>query len=458
MRSNFFSRGGSSRPQSPEQPGLPYAEQLSAPERAAIDELRRRIFGELVALIEEEGVDELSSEAAVLDLVDGLIAEARRNVRADVPAAHWQRVRREVLDEIHGLGPLAPLLANPEISDILVNGPHDIWIDRGGRLERTAVRFDDERHLRRLVDRIVGMQGRHLDASSPHVDAMLDDGSRLHVVVPPISTRGTIVSIRRFRARRFEEAELLAQGFCSAQQLELLRLAVESRCNIVIAGGAAAGKTVLLNFLSRYIPPDERVVTVEETAELRLDHPHVVSLETRPPNIEGRGGIGLRELVKTALRMRADRIIIGEVRGEETLDMLQAMNVGHDGSFTTVHASSVGDVLHRLESVALMGGASIPREVVRSMVVSAIDLILYVTRFRDGRRVITAVHEVARANGEKATREIFRFDLRRSNSSGGSFGEHVLVQVPTFARELAARGYAVPEYLLAAPALREVRP
>src|SRR5690606_21156321 len=284
------------------------------------------------------------------------------------------------------------------------------------------------------------------------------DGSRLHAVVPPLSVRGAVVSIRRFRARRFEEQELLEQGFFSPQALELLRIAVESRRNVVIAGGAAAGKTSLLNLLSRFIPADERIVTVEETSELRLDHPHVVSLETRPPNIEGRGGIGLRELVKTALRMRADRIIIGEVRGEETLDMLQAMNVGHDGSFTTVHASSVGDVLHRLESVALMGGASIPREVVRSMVVSAIDLILYVTRFRDGRRVITAVHEVARANGEKATREIFRFDLRRSNSSGGSFGEDVLVQVPTFARELAARGYAVPEHPPAAPALRRVRP
>lgn len=458
MRPYFRSRGEDPEPKlEGAQRRLGLGGPFSPDARTSINDLRREIFSELFRLIEEEGAEGLSSEPEILDCIDQLIDEARRNGRADVPQADWHRVRREVLDEVQGLGPLAPLLANPEVSDILVNGPHDIWIDRRGRLERTTVKFDDERHLRRLIDRVVGMQGRHLDASSPYVDAMLDDGSRFHAVVPPLSVRGAVVSIRRFRARRFEEEELLAQGFFSPQALELLRLAVESRCNIVIAGGAAAGKTVLLNFLSRYIPPDERVVTVEETAELRLEHPHVVSLETRAPNIEGRGGIGLRELVRTALRMRADRIIVGEVRGDETLDMLQAMNVGHDGSFTTVHASNVDDVLHRLESLSLMSGSSIPRDVVRSMVASAIDLIVYVTRFRDGRRVVSAIHEVKRAKDEIFTRELVRFACGRSAVDARTAGEHVLVQPPTFVHEVAARGYPVPDHLLLTPAVQGVR-
>lgn len=432
--------------------GSPFDE-LAPPERSEIESLRRRIFSALFELIEEEGAEDLTDESAVLACIDELIDEARRNGSAGVPVSHWQQVRREVLDEVLGLGPLAPLLANPDVSDVLVNGPNEVWVDKQGRLERTDVKFDDERHLRRLLDRLVAMHGRHIDASSPHVDAKLDDGSRLHAVVPPLSVRGAVVSIRRFRARRFEEQELLEQGFFSPQALELLRIAVESRRNVVIAGGAAAGKTSLLNLLSRFIPADERIVTVEETSELRLEHPHVVSLETRPPNIEGRGGIGLRELVKTALRMRADRIIVGEVRGEETLDMLQAMNVGHDGSLTTVHASSPGDVIHRLEWMALMGAANVSRDVVRGMIASALDLIVYVTRFRDGRRVVTSIHEVRRGKDDIVVRELFRFEPRRRCTNGPTVGRHVAVQSPMFLQELAAAGYPVPEHLL--PAVKE---
>lgn len=448
MRSHFGPKGGTAQPTRPAEPSLPFDVEFSPAERSEIESLRRRIFGALVALIEEEGAEGLTTEPALLECIDELIDDEKRNGGTDVPAPYWQRVRREVLDEVLGLGPLAPLLANPDVSDILVNGPHEVWVDKQGRLERTDIRFDDERHVRRLLDRLVAMHGRHIDASSPHVDAKLDDGSRLHAVVPPLSARGTVISIRRFRARRFDERELLEQGFFSPQALELLRVAVESRCNLVVAGGAAAGKTSLLNFLSRYIPADERVVTVEETSELRLEHPHVVSLETRPANIEGRGGIGLRDLVRTALRMRADRIIVGEVRGEETLDMLQAMNVGHDGSLTTVHASGPDDVLHRLEWMALMGAANVSRDVVRSMIASAIDLIVYVRRFRDGRRVVTSIHEVQRAGDGIVAWELFRFEPRRSGADGRTVGEHLTVQQPSFVQELAARGYPVPEGFL----------
>lgn len=452
MRSDFFSKELGARPRAGREAGPDPRFESGANARestAAVNDVRRRIFRELFEQIEQDGAISLTDPAELHDCVEGLIEEAKKADRTSLSPLQWQQVRRQVLDEIQGLGPLAPLLANPDISDILVNGPDDVWVDKAGRLERTSVRFDDERHLRRLLERMVAACGRHVDASSPYVDATLDDGSRLHAVVPPLSSRGAVVSIRRFRARRFEEKELLAQGFFSNQVLELLRLAVQGRCNIVIAGGASAGKTSLLNFLSRYIPKDERVITLEETAELRLEHPHVVSLETRAPNIEGRGGIGLRELLKTALRMRADRIIVGEVRGDETLDMLQAMNVGHDGSFTTVHASSVSDVIHRLEALVLMSGASIPREVIRSMVASAIDLIVHVTRFRDGRRVLTAVHEVCRTNDEVHTREIVRFSPGNRSRQGACVGEHVLVQRPLFLQELAARGYASPEHVVA---------
>jgi pilus assembly protein CpaF len=264
-------------------------------------------------------------------------------------------------------------------------------------------------------------------------------------VIPPLCAKGPIISIRRFRLHPFDADELVAQGFLSEEMLQLLKLAVEGRLNIAIAGGAAAGKTTLLNMLSRFIPATERVVTAEETAELRLEHPHVVALESRPANMEGRGGILLRDLLRTALRMRADRIIVGEVRGEEVLDMLQAMNVGHDGSLTTVHASNPGDVLKRLESLALMSNVAMPREAIREMVMSAINLIVHITRFRNGVRRITSIHEVIRGDSQGKTRELYRFEATEITPEGQVNGHHKAVEKPQFVAELYSRGFLIPE-------------
>ena len=419
--------------------------------------LRRFVHRRLLDSIEQEPTGGLDSEARLLEQVDWLIEEVQDRRGRTLAEADRARIRREILDEMRGLGPLAPLMADPAVSDILVNGPDEVWVDRGGRLERTEVVFDDERHLRGLVDRLVAAQGKHLDAGSPHVDARLDDGSRLHAVIPPLCAKGTVVSIRRFRLQPFDPDELLAAGYMSAPMLALLKLAVEGRSNIAIAGGAAAGKTTLLNLLSRYIPPGERIVTVEETSELRLQHPHVVTLEARPANMEGRGAVGLRDLLRTALRMRADRIVVGEVRGEEVLDMLQAMNVGHDGSLTTVHASNPGDVLRRLESLALLGGAALQRETVVDMVRSAVQLIVFVTRFRSGQRRITSIHEVLRGEQAGQTRELFRFEPSGVDADGVVHGEHVATARPAFVHELVARGFVLPGTLAADAVERAVQ-
>lgn len=413
--------------------------------------LRRFVHRKLLDNIEREPARGPDSEARLIEQVDWLIEEVQHRHGDRLDETERERIRREIVDEMRGLGPLAPLMADPEISDILVNGPKEVWVDRNGRLERTAVVFDDERHLRRLLDRLVAAQGKHLDAGSPHVDARLDDGSRLHAVIPPLCAKGTVVSIRRFRLQPLQPDELLAQGFMSAHMLELLKLAVEGRSNIAIAGGAAAGKTSLLNMLSRYIPAGERIVTVEETSELRLQHPHVVTLEARPANMEGRGAVGLRDLLRTALRMRADRIVVGEVRGDEVLDMLQAMNVGHDGSLTTVHASNASDVLRRLEALALLGGTALARETVVEMVRSALQLIVYVTRFRCGQRRITSIHEVLRGEQAGQTRELFRFVAAGVDAHGVAQGSHVAMAPPVFVHELVARGFVLPAALTVDP-------
>ncbi len=372
--------------------------------------LRRLVHRRLIDSVEKEGSTLLDNGHAIEQRVAELLVEFQHESGMRLEAAQRHQIAHEIMQELGGMGPLAPLMLETDISDILVNGPDEVWVDRQGRLELTAVRFDDEAHLRRFLDRLVSAQGRHLDAGSPMVDARLSDGSRLHAVIPPLCGRGTVVSIRRFRVETIRRDELLEQGFISESMLELLSLAVRAGLNIVIAGGAGAGKTTLLNMLSRFIPENDRVVTIEETAELQLEHPHVISLEARPGNLEGSGSIGLRELVRTALRMRADRIIVGEVRGSEVFDMLQAMNVGHDGSLTTVHANSPGDVLRRLEALALTGDMGLPRESVRDMIGSAIQIVVQLMRFSDGRRRVVSLCEVVRHESELSVRELYRFE------------------------------------------------
>ena len=406
--------------------------------------LRQLVHRQLLQIMEARGTEVIYDDHTLVQQIDWLINDIRKRRHQKLSRDEISRLRKEVVDEVRGLGPLAPLMAEPDISDILINGPKEVWVDRGGRLMRTSIVFDDARHLRRIVDRMVMAQGKQLDAASPSVDSKLPDGSRLHAVIEPLCANGPVVSIRRFRQHALMDGELIEGGFLNEAMLACLKLAVQARLNIVVSGGAAAGKTTFLNYLSGFIPDVERIVTVEETAELKLDHPHVVSLEARAPNLEGRGGVALRDLVKTALRMRADRIIVGEVRGEEAFDMLQAMNVGHDGSLTTIHANSAEDVLYRLESLVLMSDVRLPRDAVREMVGSAIRLVVHLTRFRDGQRRITSLREVVRDDDRTFTRELFAFKGRAVTRSGQVVGEHEQVNSPHFIEDLKQRGYLSP--------------
>lgn len=387
-------------------------------------ELRRRVHRALIRAIESEGAISLDQPDALRERIDWTINDLEDAGEVSVTETERERLFSEILEELSGYGPLSTLMMDGDISDILINGPHEVWVDRFGKLEKTAVRFDDDEHLWRIVDRMVTSQGRHLDKGSPMVDARLEDGSRLHVVIPPLSPRGVVVSIRRFRVRPFSTGELIDSGFLDASMLEVLRLLVEARANIIISGGASTGKTTLLNMISRYIPEAERVVTIEETAELKLEHPHVIPLEARPANVEGRGEITLRGLVRNALRMRADRIIVGEVRGAEVFDMLQAMNVGHDGSLTTVHANSPGDVLPRLEALVLTGSMGLDRESIREMIRSSIQVIVHLMRFRDGSRRVVSIREIMPGGVELQTRELFRFRMEGLDADGRVTGRH----------------------------------
>ncbi len=335
-------------------------------------------------------------------------------------AGERSRIEEEVYSEISGFGPLDQLFADPTISDVLVNGPREVWVDRFGRLERTDVKFDDDEHLLRLLGRVVAKHGRHLDEASPLVDVRLGDGSRLHALIPPIC-EVPIVSIRRKRAVPFRLGELYACDTLSPAMGELLEAIVRGRLNVLISGGTASGKTTLLNVLGGFISPRERVVTIEETIELYFDHPHVVSLESRLPNIEGRGEVTLRDLVRNSLRMRPDRIIVGEVRGSEVFDMLQAMNTGHEGSLTTVHANSPEDALRRLESLVLMGGFELPSRAIRELLGAAFHIVVQLLRFNDGTRRMTSITEVVFEDEQLITRELFRYQTGSPEEGGGRY-------------------------------------
>jgi pilus assembly protein CpaF len=333
-----------------------------------------------------------------------------------------ERLSREILDEIFGLGPLEALLKDPSISDILVNRFDRIYIERAGRLEKTALTFKDDQHLLQIVDRIVSRVGRRVDESSPMVDARLPDGSRVNAIIPPLAIDGPCVSIRRFGYEPLTYKHLLEKQSITEPMLELMASIVRARLNVLISGGTGAGKTTLLNVLSCFIPERERIVTIEDAAELQLKQPHVVRLETRPPNIEGQGAVRQRQLVINALRMRPDRIIVGEVRGEEAFDMLQAMNTGHEGSLTTVHANSPRDALSRVENMISMADMNLPERAMRQQIASAMDVVIQVTRLSDGRRRVTSISEVTGMEGDVISmQEIFIFEkhgLEEGNVKG----------------------------------------
>jgi len=386
--------------------------------------LRRELMSRLLREIELDGAADLESPERVRGQVRPLVEAALGDYSLPpLNASEQEHLVEDLVADICGLGPVDRLFADPTVSDILVNGPYEVWVDRFGQLERTAARFDDEAHLRRLLDRLVASHGRHLDEASPYVDVRLADGSRLHAIIPPLAA-APLMSIRRSRAVPFRMEELYACGTLSPEMASFLEAAVRGRQNLLISGGAASGKTTFLNVLSSFIPLNERVITIEETAELRLEHPHVISLEARLPNIEGRGEVSLRTLVKNALRMRADRIIVGEVRGPEVFDMLQAMNVGHEGSLTTVHANSPEDALRRLENLVLMGGFELPSRAIRELLAAALSVLVHMTRFPDGSRRLTSVRELGWDGERLITRELFGWEEARG-VAGSTPGRHV---------------------------------
>jgi pilus assembly protein CpaF len=364
-----------------------------------------------------------------------------------------ERLAQEVLDEVFGLGPLEPLLADPTISDILVNTHRRVYVERRGMLEMTSVQFRDDAHLMAIIDRIVSAIGRRVDESSPMVDARLSDGSRVNAIIPPLAVDGPCLSIRRFGRDPLTAEELLHNNTLTHPMLDLLRGCVKARLNVLISGGTGAGKTTFLNVLSSFISDRERIVTIEDAAELQLHQEHVVRLETRPPNIEGKGAIQQRQLVINSLRMRPDRIIVGEVRSEEALDMLQAMNTGHDGSLTTIHANTPRDALSRLETMVAMASLNIPDTAIRRQISSAIDVVVQVSRLSDGTRKVISLAEITGMEGEVVTmQDIFVFRKRGIRENGEVLGEFVPTGVrPKFAEKLLVTGIHLPASMFEAP-------
>ena len=408
-------------------------------------EWKQRIFQRLLSMLDLAAiatVDDKQARTQIRELANRLIVDES----VPLSLAQRQLIVRQIEDEVMGLGPLEPLLADPAVSDILVNGSQQVYIERGGKLERTAVRFHDDAHLMNIIDRIVSAVGRRIDESQPMVDARLKDGSRVNVIIPPLAIDGPVLSIRRFGVEALTPADLVRFGTLSDSLVELLRAVVSARLNVVISGGTGSGKTTLLNVMSGFIPENERIVTIEDSAELQLRQPHVVRLETRQANIEGRGQVTQRDLVRNSLRMRPDRIVVGEVRGAEALDMLQAMNTGHDGSLTTVHANSARDALSRIETMVAMTGMQFPIHALRAQIASAIHVVIQTERHEDGRRRLTSLQEINGMEGDTITMsEIFTFTRRGLDAAGNVQGELAPTGiVPGFHQRMKQRGIALP--------------
>jgi pilus assembly protein CpaF len=416
----------------------------------SFDDLKRLIHSKLVDKLDLSKVSDLAGDTLRREI--RLVVE--RLCDTENPLLNRmerERLIDEVLDETFGFGPIEVLLKDPTVSDILVNGPHKIYVERRGKLEKTDVKFRDNDHLMQIIDRIVSKIGRRVDETSPMVDARLPDGSRVNAVIPPIALDGSSLSIRRFGSNPLKLEDLLNFKAFTPEMAMLLEAAIKSRLNVVISGGTGCGKTTLLNTLSSFIPHDERVVTIEDAAELQLQQDHVVRLETRPANIEGKGAITCRDLVKNALRMRPERIIIGECRGAETLDMLQAMNTGHSGSMTTLHANSCRDAQARLETMVMMAGMELPIKAMRQQISSAVDLIVQANRLQGGPRKITSITEVLGMEQDVIImQEIFRYKQLGIDQNGRAYGQFEATGVrPTFVPRLEAAGIKLPSNLFA---------
>ncbi len=411
----------------------------------SFQEMKSRLHRALINRMDLTKLAALTQEqvhAEVSRLAENVLAQEAM----PLSTSERDRLVNDVQHELFGLGPLEPLLADPTVCDILVNSFGTIYVERRGKLEVTNVAFKDDEHLMRVIERIVSSVGRRIDESSPMVDARLRDGSRVNAIIPPLSIDGPVLSIRRFGAEPLRMNSLIENKALTRDIADMLQMCVTARLNILISGGTGAGKTTLLNALSAYIPEDERIVTIEDSAELQLQQPHVVRLETRPPNIENKGEVTQRDLVRNALRMRPDRIVIGEVRGGEAIDMLQAMNTGHDGSLTTVHANTPRDALARLETMIQMTGMRLSDRAMRQQVASALDLVVQVARLSDGTRRITAISEITGMEGETITmQEIFMFERTGVDAQGQVVGRFRPTGIrPRFAERLKAAGLQLP--------------
>jgi len=442
---------GSGKPQSTLRAPPPIANHnsLQLTERQIqFNQMKVRIHQQLVERLDVQNLKTLPPDV-VRSEVRTLIRDISQSEKSLLNATEQEKLMDDVMDETFGLGPLETLLKDPLISDILVNRFDRIYVEKRGRLELAEVRFRDNLHLRQIIDRIVAQVGRRVDETSPMVDARLQDGSRVNAIIPPLALDGPAMSIRRFGAKPLQLEDLIRHGAFPAAVMDFLSAAVQARCNILISGGTGSGKTTLLNCLSRYIPSDERVITIEDAAELQLQQPHVVRLETRPSNIEGKGEIGQRDLVKNCLRMRPDRVIIGECRGGEALDMLQAMNTGHEGSMTTVHANNTRDAIGRLEVMIAMSGFDIPPKALRTQIASAINIVVQAKRLTGGKRKVTAVSEITGMEGENLQmHDLFSFEQGGVDENGHASGRFICNGIrPRCADRIEHRGIALPSDL-----------
>jgi pilus assembly protein CpaF len=413
----------------------------------AYQELKSRVHQDLLNRLNLDKLTRVKREDAEPE-IRGLIFSMLEKESQKIPLSLYEResLIADVLNELFGLGPLEVLLSDPSISDILVNRHDQVYIEREGKLEETEIVFTDDNHLLRIIERIVSMVGRRIDESSPMVDARLADGSRVNAIIPPLALDGPTLSIRRFRTDRLGAQDLVERDSLTQPMLDFLRAAVSCRLNVIVSGGTGAGKTTLLNVLSSFISDKERVVTIEDAAELMLRQRHVVRLETRPPNIEGKGAIRQRQLVINALRMRPDRIVVGEVRGEEALDMLQAMNTGHDGSLTTIHANSPRDALYRLDTMVAMANLNIPEKAIRQQIASAVNLIVQMTRLSDGTRRVAAITEITGMEQDVITiQDIFVFERTGLNPQGKVCGRFRATGIrPKCSENLTSSGFRLP--------------
>ena len=407
----------------------------------------------IAAVAQDLGAADLTPEMRQQDLQERL-EDALTQTKISLSGSIRDRLLRDIFDEITGYGPLQPLLDDPDITEIMVNGPNKIYIEKKGRLERTNIAFENNLHILKIIDRIVLPLGRHIDSDSPMVDARLPDGSRVNAVVPPCAVDGASLTIRKFQKEKLSIEQLIEFNSLSQGMADFLHACVRGRLNIIISGGTGSGKTTFLNVLSGFIPEEERIVTIEDAAELQLRQDHVVRLETKLANVEGHGVVSVRELVRNSLRMRPDRIVIGECRGGEALDMLQAMNTGHDGSLTTIHANSPRDALSRLETLVLMAGMDLPLKIVRQQISSAVDVIVQMSRLRDGTRKLTAITEVAGMEGDVVVlSDLFKFNQTGVDAEGKILGQVKPTGIrPLFGPRLEAAGFKLGAEIFGATA------